>query len=641
MELKSVPPTLQRQPSMNSKRPILVPQKTNLKFDLNDLEGLNSNNGNAPDLEAISQARELKPKLSNRKLPSGKLQPLEDHRSTSGGDINNSRTDTALFPEAVIYSAQSKLYIDKNDAKREEEQQNHYIEQFLEDAPVVNLSKEDSAIMRARVIEEMYRIQARSQITPEERKQLYQLAMTMDAPKLARKIVADVKDNKIVESAGPFLTNDYLDSEPPSETEIIEDDDVGSVISGISHHSGVHSIDGQKRKSIRHPPTSAISRQLTSAVDDDELFCKAFDEVERIRKRMLQRASNASVNIPSSPIPDSAMKKKTILDLPIQEKDANIPRQLSPRAFLSPRSSSASKYFQGPSANTGTSTVSSISSSLFATQQDQVQHKNYSRSSNTNTFNTAVPSIQPPNQVNDSTVGPAPLSRTPEDARLRAPMPSDVREALDDLIGSVTPLTGRSQDSGVELSRKNSNVKKSLRMSTGGVPLGSSNSSVGSKESAPDANNPRKGKKDQKQQKENAQPPMHHAFSFHDPFLKPKDERHRKPSEEQLKRMKSVDHNLQMIHRQFSGYINDGDNGNDSNDRYASPIKIANGLQPPQPTETEENDDLDDLITGDYMNKISTDANMMVPAVNFNSIVSSNNIAKKNLVVSTKEDFGK
>ncbi len=78
--------------------------------------------------------------------------------------------------------------------------------------------------------------------------------MTMDAPKLARKIVADVKDNKIVESAGPFLTNDYLDSEPPSETEIIEDDDVGSVISGISHHSGVHSIDGQKRKSIRLGP---------------------------------------------------------------------------------------------------------------------------------------------------------------------------------------------------------------------------------------------------------------------------------------------------------------------------------------------------------------------------------------------------
>ncbi len=79
-----------------------------------------------------------------------------------------------LFPEAVVYSVQSKLSIDKDDAKRDEERQNQYIEQFLEDAPIVSLSNEDSAVMRARVIEEMYRIQARSQITPEERKQLYQ-----------------------------------------------------------------------------------------------------------------------------------------------------------------------------------------------------------------------------------------------------------------------------------------------------------------------------------------------------------------------------------------------------------------------------------------------------------------------------------
>jgi hypothetical protein len=61
--------------------------------------------------------------------------------------------------------------------------------------PKVNLTKEDSAIMRSRVIEKkciVFKL-----VTPEERKQLYQLAMTMDAAKLARKIVADVKDHML------------------------------------------------------------------------------------------------------------------------------------------------------------------------------------------------------------------------------------------------------------------------------------------------------------------------------------------------------------------------------------------------------------------------------------------------------------
>jgi hypothetical protein len=109
-----------------------------------------------------------------------------------------------------------------------------------------------SAIKRTRVIEEMYRINERTKEIPlEERQRLFQIAIAMDAPKLARKLVAESNDLLSEEmNDGLFLTINMSNTRP-----------------------------------------SNLESSVEGSSNEDEKFCKAFDEVERIRKRLLDRAN--------------------------------------------------------------------------------------------------------------------------------------------------------------------------------------------------------------------------------------------------------------------------------------------------------------------------------------------------------------
>jgi hypothetical protein len=238
----TAPPPLQRGVS---KRAVLIPQVTNLKFELNDLEAL----ANIPDNGGGLHG--LKPKKSAHRLKSLHLKTDKSLENLSSLHITNSQSTS---------QRNSVTNLNGEEAKSEED---FFIDQFLENVPKVNLTKEDSKLIRTRVIEEMYRIQERAKITPEERQRLFQIAVSMDAPKLARKLVSETKDrfDDSAEigngNAGAFLTGNL-----------------------IEQNSRNRQLDDQE----------------SNEVDEDELFCKAFDEVERIRKRILQRASKASLS---------------------------------------------------------------------------------------------------------------------------------------------------------------------------------------------------------------------------------------------------------------------------------------------------------------------------------------------------------
>ncbi len=215
---------LKKNPSFTSKRPILVTQKTNIKFDL-DINSIHSNH--------------VDHKIKNTSMPKleksvSRLHKDKDGQLSSRNEVKNEY----IVPQVTI-------------------------EQFLEKSVPIgkHLPHQDSGITRARVIEEMYRINQRANISSEERKQLYQIAVTMDAPKLARKLVIDAKELHSESLEGfSFLTGN---------------------LTGPSHES--HSSEERR------------------VAEEDELFCKAFDEVERIRLRIFQRAA---LNSPApTPLP--------------------------------------------------------------------------------------------------------------------------------------------------------------------------------------------------------------------------------------------------------------------------------------------------------------------------------------------------
>lgn len=270
----------------SAKRAILIPQKTNIRLDLESLA--NANALAVPTLESKSR----RPSLGKTPIVSTSVN-IEKTPSLS--------RPSSLYP--VPLSARTT-----EDALAESR-----IAQFLEDVPTVGLTKEDSKVLRTRVIEEMYRIQQRQQITPEERQRLYQLAISMDAPKLARKLVAEVKDNaEETSSARSTGSDDYDNHSQP----------VSSFLTGEYHIPSQRTPKGQNKNSNN----SALSPRAQSAqqpsrsyntndADEDDLFCKAFDEVERIRQRMIQRVNTATVTasptMPMSTAPHSARQPLT------------------------------------------------------------------------------------------------------------------------------------------------------------------------------------------------------------------------------------------------------------------------------------------------------------------------------------------
>lgn len=207
------PANLQRLNSVASKRAVLIPQKTVLRFDLDFPE--------VPPSDALPARKSVRlPRVASRVAEPVKV----------SGEV---------------------------------------FERFLDCVPSIGLVREDSRIIRSRVIEEMYRIQERAHITPEERAKLFQIALSMDAPRLARKLVTD----RTTEEVGAFLTG--------------------------SPHG-------------------------TSVMEEDEVFSQALEEVERIRQRLLQRATSSPTHSTDpSVLPSKSTSKSNSKSPPPLRREAS------------------------------------------------------------------------------------------------------------------------------------------------------------------------------------------------------------------------------------------------------------------------------------------------------------------------------
>jgi hypothetical protein len=277
MEGKVIP-GIQRMQS--SKRAILIPQKTNLKLELNEA---NLNNNIAVANVVVRTSRSRRPSLEKP------IHKTESH-------------------DKAILSKQSSFAINLKEELGLPLEAN--ISFFLEESPAIGLTKEDSKIVRTRVLEEMIRIQQRSRITPEEREKLYQIAITMDAPMLAKQLVTDAKEAVEANEHSAFLTGAYRLNFSSSSS---------SSSSDLTH-------DVQKLDRILFTTAATTtSAGINVAEDDDEiddnqteenLYSKAVDEVERIRQRMIIRAANIS----PPPSKQQQISQSNLLNKPSQQQ---------------------------------------------------------------------------------------------------------------------------------------------------------------------------------------------------------------------------------------------------------------------------------------------------------------------------------
>lgn len=174
---------------------------------------------------------------------------------------------------------------------------------------------------KLRVVEEMSRIQQRAYVTEQQRTQLMQTALSMDAPKLARRIIQDEKDHDeavaaplvrgIAEGSGDnphsasavsFLTAGELlmiDRRILEEQNIADElkqnagnnENYFSDVTNTPHEQhGAEEDSGVDENEVTIKRTKSFRLREELQTQEDGRFAKAVEEVERIRQRFIAKA---------------------------------------------------------------------------------------------------------------------------------------------------------------------------------------------------------------------------------------------------------------------------------------------------------------------------------------------------------------
>lgn len=163
------------------------------------------------------------------------------------------------------------------------------------------MTEEEKIIAKKKIEEEVNRIKERKNISQEEKDRLNQMAIMMDAPRLARQIVNDVKSNDY-EATLRLNKNG-------SNWEENNLDQYYSSSSSVKFSTGDFNFNQD--------------------VDEDTLLFKAYDEVERIKQRLLAKANSAD---PSPSFPPRQVEEEVNLPTSSSTVTASPPPQpTSPR----------------------------------------------------------------------------------------------------------------------------------------------------------------------------------------------------------------------------------------------------------------------------------------------------------------------
>ena len=221
-------------------RSILIPQKKNIKFDFYE--------DNHHTACATTDSSRKKEKVAVSKKVVAK---------STNAVISSSRRKVDHNPIVMIPSITTTMIIDeskRNDIAVDKAVVSDYMVEAFQEYFKSNIQP-DSTIFYERIMEEIVRIRRRANVllSDEQRHEMIRLALAMDVTKLARKIVNDNKE----------LMHESMDNE-------------SFLTAGMSSDMMMVSIDNSDNDDDH---------------DNDAQFCKAFDEVERIRKRIIQQAS--------------------------------------------------------------------------------------------------------------------------------------------------------------------------------------------------------------------------------------------------------------------------------------------------------------------------------------------------------------
>ena len=226
----------------SSSRSILIPQKKNIKFDFYE------DNHHTACATTDSSRKKEKVAVSKKVVTT----------KSTNAVISSSRRKVDHNPIVMIPSITTTMIIDESKRKDiavDKAVVSDFMVEAFQEYFKSNIQP-DSTIFYERIMEEIVRIRRRANVllSDEQRHEMIRLALAMDVTKLARKIVNENKElmHESVDHESSFLT------------------------AGISSDMMMVSIDNSDNDDNH---------------DNDAQFCKAFDEVERIRKRIIQQAS--------------------------------------------------------------------------------------------------------------------------------------------------------------------------------------------------------------------------------------------------------------------------------------------------------------------------------------------------------------
>ena len=335
LEARKVPNT-----QSNNSRAVLVPPKTVITFDtgINTVVELKPKPAVPSHRVAARQRNTLAREGSARQdsrahSAESDTSPAVLHRELSGVSLPGSEKRVQDIPEICTSNVDIGL---PDSALQAFMQQSPSQPKFSLMSPQ---AQQTAKIAKLRAVEEMSRVTERSRITEQQRQQYMQTALSMDAPRLARTVMKEEREAKeeVLNSILGFqrkgegdnssnCSNRSMDVWDPEasvsfltggellmleERKHSRDTHRNSSSSSHSNSNGKNtdSTINQATKESTTTTTAAEEEELDNSMDqtvrvlkqpssaekrqdeEDQRFCKAVEEVERVRKRFIQKAS--------------------------------------------------------------------------------------------------------------------------------------------------------------------------------------------------------------------------------------------------------------------------------------------------------------------------------------------------------------
>ena len=223
-------------------------------------------------------------------LPKGYFKKKEDHQRYQHQEKRQQQRDDASYlKQGSGDDDVDKQALSDSIVERFTSHQNY-------DRNTTTIARKDE-INRNRVVEEIDRVKSRRQVNEEERAKLLHQAMTMDAPKLARKIMEERRDYVEESKRGSSFLSCYSGDQDDNAN---DDDYVHSnpSVSDASFYKAIAEVDHLRQRLFDRASIGTNSRIVSANASADS--CNTSIRADKSKSQVNLQSSRRGSNVPTS-----------------------------------------------------------------------------------------------------------------------------------------------------------------------------------------------------------------------------------------------------------------------------------------------------------------------------------------------------